>query len=49
MIRIIDYLLGFVFGNILGILFLFLLKIDIRNYTNRGRKNDKSKGDDKNE
>lgn len=47
MIKIVVYFLAFVFGNILGILFLFLLGIDIRDYTNRSNKNDDNfKGDD---
>ncbi len=38
MLEIFVYFLAFVLGNILGILFLFLLRIDIKDYTNRGRK-----------
>jgi hypothetical protein len=38
MLEIFVYFLAFVLGNILGILFLFLLGIDIRDYTNRGKK-----------
>ena len=46
MIKIVAYLLGFLLGNILGILLLFSLGIDIRDYTNRDKNNDKFKGDD---
>lgn len=40
MLEIFVYFLAFVLGNILAVLFLFLLEIDIRDYTNRGKKND---------